>query len=150
MLGDAEGEKQGLTGSEAGPASAGKPRSRPTGSQRTAEQEAAGSDVTASSGALRLRIASGYADPDQGALLALLRESGYESVLVEEIPFPITLSRVGYYAEADRSAAEDLARDVAPFLRVEQGEVAVRDYGNLLPDAEPGRLDLWIRSGGTD
>jgi hypothetical protein len=32
---------------------------------------------------------------------------------------------------------------VAPVI-AEGGEVGVRDYGELLDDAEPGRLDLWV------
>lgn len=66
--------------------------------------------------------------------------------MVEEISFPIALSRVGYYLTADRPAAVELAEDVAGVVGGDGGEVAVRDYGNLLPDAEPGRLDLWVKS----
>ena len=96
--------------------------------------------------ALRLRLSPGYPAAERTALLDALAAAGHESVVVEEIPFRIAISRVGYYAEGDKSAAETLAREIAPALGEPEGSVVVRDYGNLLPDATPGRLDLWIRS----
>ena len=55
--------------------------------------------------------------------------------------FEIATSRVGYYRPEDQAAAAALGRVVAPVMG---GEIGVRDYGQPLPDAEPGRLDLWI------
>ena len=40
-------------------------------------------------------------------------------------------------------AAEALGGLIAPVIAA-GGEVGVRDYGQLLDDAEPGRLDLWV------
>ena len=62
---------------------------------------------------------------------------------MEALPFEIATSRVGYYRAADLAAAEALGRVVAPVIAA-GGEVGVRDYGQLLADAEPGRLDLWV------
>lgn len=95
---------------------------------------------------LRLRVGPGFPEDDRLALLDLLKQSGHERVLVEEIPFPIALSRVGYYVSEDKEAAEELAEDVSSIIGSADGGVAVRDYGNLMPDADPGRLDLWIKS----
>lgn len=96
--------------------------------------------------AVRLRLGPNFPENDRAQLLELLEQSGHERIMVEEISFPIALSRVGYYLTADRPAAVELAEDVAGVVGGDGGEVAVRDYGNLLPDAEPGRLDLWVKS----
>lgn len=95
---------------------------------------------------LRLRVGEGFPEEDRLELIAHLEASGHARVLVEEIPFPIALSRVGYYQSEDLAAAEALASEIAPLLGATEGDIAVRDYGNLLPDAQPGRLDLWIKS----
>jgi hypothetical protein len=102
--------------------------------------------AVAQGAALRLRVGEGYPEEERLALIAHLQAAGHERVLVEEIPFPIALSRVGYYQSADRSAALALAEKITPLFRADEGDMAVRDYGNLMPDAEPGRLDLWIKS----
>ena len=65
--------------------------------------------------------------------------------MVEPLPFEIATSRVGYYRADDLPAAEALGRVVAPVI-APGGSVGVRDYGALLADAQPGRLDLWIGS----
>lgn len=95
---------------------------------------------------LRLRVGPGFPEDDRLALLDVLKQAGHERVLIEEIPFPIALSRVGYYVTEDKEAAEELAEDVSSIIESADGEIAVRDYGNLMPDADPGRLDLWIKS----
>ena len=63
---------------------------------------------------------------------------------VEALPFAVTTTRVGYYLEADRGAAEALARLVGPLSA--GATIPVRDYGKLLDDPEPGRIDLWVES----
>ncbi|MEM8571086.1 MAG: hypothetical protein AAGG56_09280 [Pseudomonadota bacterium] len=96
---------------------------------------------------LRLRIGPDYPEEQRLELLDRLTETGHRDVLVEEIPFPIALSRVGYYVGEDRDAALELADDVAQLIGSTNNQsVAIRDYGSLLPDAEPGRLDLWVKS----
>jgi hypothetical protein len=107
---------------------------------------AAESTAATSAVPLRLRIGEGFPEEERLALVAQLEAAGHDRVLVEEIPFPIALSRVGYYQAGDRSAALALAEEIAPFIEPENGEVVVRDYGNLVPDAEPGRLDLWVKT----
>lgn len=116
-----------------------------------ADPAASGPAATAEPGGttvppLRLRVGEGFPEEDRLELIAHLEASGHARVLVEEIPFPIALSRVGYYQSEDLAAAEALASEIAPLLGATEGDIAVRDYGNLLPDAQPGRLDLWIKS----
>ncbi len=92
---------------------------------------------------VRLRIGPDLAPERKAAILAALAEAGVTGVLIEPLPFEIATSRVGYYRAADLVAAEALGRVVAPVI-APGGTVGVRDYGQLLADAEPGRLDLWI------
>jgi hypothetical protein len=67
---------------------------------------------------------------------------GLGDVRIEPQPFEIATSRVGYYRADDLAAAEALGRLAAPAAG--GGAIEPRDYSQLLPDAEPGRLDLWI------
>lgn len=97
---------------------------------------------------MRLRVGPGFPQERQAEILDILAEAGHGTVLVESIPFTIAVSRVGYYRPEDRAAAADLARLVSPALDPPTGTIAVRDYAELIPDAAPGRLDLWI--GGTE
>ena len=92
---------------------------------------------------VRLRIGPDFPSERQAAILAALAEAGLAAVRVEALPFEIATSRVGYYRAADLAAAEALGRLVAPVIAA-GGEVGVRDYGQLLADPEPGRLDLWV------
>ena len=92
---------------------------------------------------VRLRIGPDFPPERQAAILAALAEAGIAGVQVEALPFEIATSRVGYYRAEDLPAAEALGRLVAPVIAA-GGEVGVRDYGQLLADAEPGRLDLWV------
>jgi hypothetical protein len=94
---------------------------------------------------VRLRIGPDLPPERQSAILAALKEAGLDTVLVEPLPFEIATSRVGYYRADDLPAAEALGRVVAPVI-APGGSVGVRDYGALLADAQPGRLDLWIGS----
>ena len=92
---------------------------------------------------VRLRIGPDFPPERKAAILAALAKAGITGVQVEALPFEIATSRVGYYRAADLAAAEALGRVVAPVIAA-GGEVGVRDYGQLLADAEPGRLDLWV------
>ena len=62
---------------------------------------------------------------------------------MEPLPFAVETSRVGYYLAPDRAAAEALARLAAPLV-TPGAALPVRDYGKLLDDPQPGRLDLWV------
>jgi hypothetical protein len=100
-----------------------------------------------SSATLRLRIGPGLEPEREARIVQALEAAGHAEVEVERTGFQIAISRVGYYRPEDRAAAEALARDIGPALGEDvPGGVAVRDYGNLLPDAQPGRLDLWVQS----
>ncbi len=92
---------------------------------------------------VRLRIGPEFPPGRQAAILAALSEAGITAVQVEALPFEIATSRVGYYRAEDLAAAEALGRLVSPVVGTD-GDVGVRDYGQLLADPEPGRLDLWV------
>lgn len=94
-------------------------------------------------GRVRLRVAGTMAPERRDALVAALKDGGIAEVAVEALAFEPQTSRVGYYREADRAAAEGLARFVTPRLPAGSA-LPVRDYAALLDDPEPGRLDLWI------
>ena len=91
---------------------------------------------------VRLRIAQDFPQERQEAILAALAAAGLGDVRVEPQAFGIAISRVGYYRTEDLAAAEALGRLVAPAAG--GGAIEPRDYSQLLPDAEPGRLDLWV------
>ncbi len=92
---------------------------------------------------VRLRTGTGFPATERDAVVAALGQAGLADVQVEPLPFSVANARVGYYLPADKAAAEALAAFVAPVLGF--GEpLAVRDYGALLDDAAPGRLDLWV------
>lgn len=92
---------------------------------------------------VRLRIGPEVSGERQEALVTALTESGIPEVVVEPLPFRIATSRVGYYRDVDLNAAEALARVISPAIGA-GGTIGVRDYGELLSDPRPGRLDLWI------
>jgi hypothetical protein len=92
---------------------------------------------------VRLRVPEAMEGARREALVAALAAGGIDAVRVEVLPFEVATSRVGYYLAADRAGAEALARLVGPLVG-QRGALAVRDYGKLLDDPEPGRLDLWI------
>ncbi len=92
---------------------------------------------------IRLRVGPDCPPELRAAILAALTKAGLSAVTTEPLPFEIATSRVGYYRAEDLAAAEALGRVVAPVI-ADGGEVGVRDYGQLLSDPEPGRLDLWI------
>jgi hypothetical protein len=91
---------------------------------------------------IHLRLGAGLAPEERQRIQALLAEAGYGKVMVHEMPFSISRSRVGYFRQADRSLAEALVQA----LRDTHGGLELRDYGTLMTTPEPGRLDLWIRS----
>ncbi len=91
---------------------------------------------------VRLRIGQDFPQERQEAILAALAAAGLGDVRIEPQPFEIATSRVGYYRADDLAAAEALGRLAAPAAG--GGAIEPRDYSQLLPDAEPGRLDLWI------
>ena len=69
-------------------------------------------------------------------------EGGLQQRGGEQMPFSISRSRVGYFREADRAAAQALIAA----LRGTNEIAELRDYSKLMSVPEPGRLDLWIRS----
>jgi hypothetical protein len=104
---------------------------------------AAPDPALASVGNVRLRVPAALAEEWRAAIVAAVEAGGIADVQVETLPFPVETSRVGYYLEADRPGAEALARLVAPLVSPGRA-LPVRDYGKLLDDPEPGRLDLWV------
>ena len=70
----------------------------------------------ASVGNVRLRVPEALAEERRAAIVAALEAGGIADVQVETLPFAVETSRVGYYLEADRPAAEALARLVAPLV----------------------------------
>jgi hypothetical protein len=123
---------------------------RPTAEQPTTEPATVTvptPEVTAAtreSGLVRLRIGSDFPTERRAEIVAALEAAGLPPVQVEALPFRIMTSRVGYYRAEDREAAEKLAQLVQPVVGDAAGEVVLRDYAELLSDAEPGRLDLWV------
>jgi hypothetical protein len=93
-------------------------------------------------GPVRLRIGPDFPAERRQAILDTLAAAGVTRVQVEPLPFAVTNSRVGYYRPEDIAAAEALAALVGAVAG--GAEIGVRDYGQLLPDPEPGRLDLWV------
>lgn len=106
-----------------------------------ASEDGAGSLAGVTS--VRLRVGPDFPAERQQAIVSALTAAGVAQVRVEALPFEIATSRVGYYRAEDLPGAEALARLVSPI--VDQGvELGVRDYGELLSNPEPGRLDLWV------
>lgn len=92
---------------------------------------------------VRLRIGPEITDARRDRLVAALTEAGLPNVVVEQLPFRIATSRIGYYRDEDLAAAQALAQVISPAVG-EGAPIGVRDYGELLSDPQPGRLDLWI------
>lgn len=90
---------------------------------------------------VRLRVPEAMRGARRAAIVAALQQGGVDDVRVEALPFEIETARVGYYLPDDRAAAEALARMAGPALGL---TLPVRDYGKLLDDPTPGRLDLWL------
>ncbi|HRW14494.1 hypothetical protein [Amaricoccus sp.] len=96
------------------------------------------------SGAIRLRVGPNLAPERREQIAAALKAEGYGPVVVEVLPFQIAASRVGYYRAEDEAPAAALAQFLSGMLGDGGIEVSTRDYGKLLSDTEPGRLDVWI------
>lgn len=111
----------------------------PAGAPKLVPSDPALAGVTS----VRLRVGPDFPPERQKAILDALAAAGISGVRVEALPFEIATSRVGYYRADDEAAAEALGRVVASVV-AGGGTVGVRDYGQLLSDAEPGRLDLWV------
>ena len=110
----------------------------------TAPAAAAPDPALAAVGSVRLRVPETLARGAAAtAIVAALKEGGIAEVQVEPLAFAVETSRVGYYLAPDRAAAEALARLAAPLV-TPGGGAAGRDYGRLLDDPPPGRLDLWV------
>jgi hypothetical protein len=109
------------------------------------ETPAAADPAIAAVASVRLRAPESLAPARLDAIVAALREGGVAEVQVEALPFEVETSRVGYYRAPDHAAAEALARVAAPLV-TPGAELPVRDYGKLVDDPEPGRLDLWVRN----
>jgi hypothetical protein len=91
---------------------------------------------------VHLRIADDLAPEARKRIEATLLKAGYGAVVLHQMPFSISRSRVGYFREADRDAAEGL---IAVLRGTVEG-IELRDYRTLMETPEPGRLDLWIGS----
>jgi hypothetical protein len=90
---------------------------------------------------VHLRVSTKLAPGELQQIEAALAKAGYQNVVVHEMPFSISRSRVGYFQEADRTAAEALIAA----LRGTLDGVELRDYRKLIPTSETSRLDLWVK-----
>jgi hypothetical protein len=90
---------------------------------------------------VHLRVDAGLTPIERQRIEAALAKGGYGTVVVQQMPFSISRSRVGYFREADRASAEALIAA----RRGTHDVVELRDYSKLIA-VPPGRLDLWIRS----
>jgi hypothetical protein len=91
---------------------------------------------------VHLRVGAGLSTAERQRIQSALAKAGYTTVVVQQMPFSISRSRIGYFREADRTAAEALIAA----LRGTHEVIELRDYSKLMSIPEPGRLDLWIRS----
>jgi hypothetical protein len=91
---------------------------------------------------VHLRVGAGLSTAERQRIQSALAKAGYSTVVVQQMPFSISRSRIGYFREADRIAAEALIAA----LRGTHDVIELRDYSKLMSIPEPGRLDLWIRS----
>lgn len=91
-------------------------------------------------GPVQIRVGPDLSEARLAEIVAALVEAGFSDIEVETLPVAITQSRVGFNQPDDRFAAETLVRLIAPVVP----QVAIRDYGTRLTDAEPGELDLWV------
>jgi hypothetical protein len=94
-------------------------------------------------GRVRLRAPGVLAPERRDSIVAALMSGGVARVEMEALAFTVETPRVGYYVALDRASAEALAQLVAPLLTPGR-ELPVRDYGKLVDEPEPGRLDLWV------
>lgn len=118
------------------------PEATPTAAQPEGTAAVAAAVAAPAGPTVHLRLGTGLAPEARAQIEAALAAAGYDRVLVHEMPFRISRSRVGYFRAADRAEAEALIAA----LRGTHDELELRDYGALVATPEPGRLDLWIRS----
>jgi hypothetical protein len=82
---------------------------------------------------------------DAGAFTAQLERAGVADVALSPLAFGVAQTRIGFYHDADRAAAET----VAALLRGADGATPpLRDYGGLVPAPPQGTLDIWIEGWG--
>jgi hypothetical protein len=118
------------------------PEATPTVAQPEGAAAIAAAVAAPAGPTVHLRLGTGLAPEARAQIEAALAAAGYDRVLVHEMPFRISRSRVGYFRAADRAEAEALIAA----LRGTHDGLELRDYGALVATPEPGRLDLWIRS----
>jgi hypothetical protein len=103
---------------------------------------AAAVEPAAASAIVHLRVSAAFDPAERQQIAVALAEAGYRQVVVHEMPFSISTSRVGYFREDDRVSAEALVGTLSGLVE----GLELRDYRALVQVPEPGRLDLWIRS----
>jgi hypothetical protein len=108
----------------------------------TAPSAAATAEPAAAAAIVHLRVSQALDPAERQRIAAALAQAGYRQVIVHEMPFSISTSRVGYFREDDRVSAEALLGALSSMVE----GLELRDYGALVQVPEPGRLDLWIRS----
>lgn len=101
-------------------------------------------DAATQPGIIRLRVGPDANPVEIARITEALETEGLGPIRVETLPFAITQSRVGYYRPEDEAAARTLAELAGPLIGTDSGEIGLRDYGDLLEDTDPGRLDLWL------
>lgn len=90
---------------------------------------------------VRLRFGTD-APAGQGETFAeAARAAGYQTVSLQEMPIPVSRSRIEFFSGADRQAAEALAEALAP---IAGGTMEMRDLSTMAGSAEPGRIEAWI------
>ncbi len=94
---------------------------------------------------VHLRVGPNLSGERRAEIVKILEDGGMQDIRVENISFPIAVSRVGYYHEGDLDTATELADKISVFLDAPTGPVPVRNYENLVPNAPEGRIDLWIK-----
>ena len=104
--------------------------------------EVAAEPSAAPAATIHLRVGQELPAAERQRIEAALAKAGYGRVVVHELPFAVSRSRVGYFHEADRPSAEALVKA----LRGTEDGIELRDYRTLMAAPEPGRLDLWIGS----
>ena len=113
------------------------------GPQPSAVPQSEGAPVVAAEPlTVHLRINARLAPEERQKIEALLAKAGYGSVVVHEMPFSISRSRVGFFQEADRASAEALISALQGTL----DGLELRDYHEYRAAPEDHRLDLWIKS----
>jgi len=91
---------------------------------------------------VHLRLDAQLSPEQRRRIEAVLAKAGYTSVIVHEMPFSISRSRVGFFQEGDRASAEALITALQGTL----DGLELRDYHDYMAAPEGHRLDLWIKS----